>query len=353
VKVDDEVLSLMDQINATLTRATESGELAAVLTSGDLPAARRLSSLLDRVDPDDVDISVVANALHLLGSLRWYRCQLVPDGAEDRAAALALLRVPYSLALDDIPAPLRPELAGAALPLAMATLQRAIRMRTRDQFDGAITFGQRVADDLAGDHADRAAFVACLGTVFQLRFLDGRSREDLDRSIDFLGEAVAGAVDPATREDTRLFLVQSLQTRLTETAEPADLERMIDLCAAGVSAATDDEARVGWLTFWGDALLQRYERDGADADRDQAIEAKRSALAIGPTVDLSQTALRYGLAWALSRGYQPGKSGADLTEALDLAETAVREAAPDDAFREPAQRLLDTVREVHRRFGGR
>jgi tetratricopeptide (TPR) repeat protein len=352
VTFDDEVRSLIDQINAKLEQATGSGELEAVLAAGDLPEARRLESVLEEADPDNVDLGPIAAARHVLGSLRWYRSQLVPDGAEDRAAALSFFRLPYSQGLADIPAPLRPELASRVVALAMASLAHAIAHQKRDQADGAIEFGQRVAGDLAADHPDRARLLAYVGTVLHLRFSDTGSRDDLDRAIAFLGDAF-DAGDPTTREDTRLFLVQSLQARLTATADPADLERMIDLCATGVPAATDDEARVGWLTFWGDALLQRYERDGADADRDQAIEAKRSALAIGPTTDLSPAALRYGLAWALSRGYDPDKSSADLVEAIDLAETAARVAGPDDPFGPAAQRLLEPMREVHRRFGDR
>ncbi|GAA2411128.1 hypothetical protein GCM10010191_20240 [Actinomadura vinacea] len=337
----DEMWELIHLINAKLERAKASGDLAAALTSADFEETRRLASLQERADADDIDM--VANARHLLGTLRWYRHQLASGGTDDdHVAAVSYFTLPFIMGLDDIPEALLPDLADHAMPTATSWQRSAAETRAGDQIDHAFELWQRIADHLRPDHPGRTAVTANLGSLLMLRFEDNGSPQDLDRSIEMLEAAAADTTSPRQREDILSTLVNALRTRLKANADPADLDRMIDHLAAGASVAAD-ETRTQWLYGRADSLLIRFDRDGDNADLDQAIDALRTALAADRTDGHPPTALRYDLAYALARRFNHSRSRTDLAEAIDIASAAATTAAPDDVFKAPAQSLLDDL----------
>lgn len=338
--IEEEVWTLMQRINERLEEATASGELHAVLTSGELAEARELASILDRADPEELAISMAAVALHLLGTLRWYRHQLVPEGEQDgnRRDAVNYFVVPYVLGLDDIPEPLLPELAGRAIPSALAIHESAVQTCERDQIDSTIRLWRRLDEHLTAGHPSHAGINANLGCLLLCKFESDRSIDDVNQAVGVLEAALAGAVDGALRGDIRLTLVKALRSR---RADPADLDRIIELCADGVAAATAaSELSASWLARLADNLMERYEHTRATTDLDRAIDAARSSLAIAPT---SSTDLRYDLAWALAHRFELTGSAADRAEAIRTARTVVDTARPDDTFWEPARKVLEAM----------
>ena len=333
----EEVRTLIHRINARLGEAAAADELHAMLTSGDMAEVSRLATLLDRAGPEQIDISLAANALHLLGTLRWYRHQLVAEGKQDgnRRDAVDYFVVPYVLGLDDIPEPLLPDLANRALPNATAIHQSAVRTGARDQVDQAVLLWRRLAGHLAAGHPGHAGINANVGSLLLLRFEGDGSADDLNQAVEALETALAGAVDVAQREGVRPTLVRALRRRST------DLDRVIDLCADGAAATTaPDETYARWLSGLADSLMERYERTRATADLDRAIDAARSSLAVDPT---PSTSLRYTLAWALAHRFGRTGSAVDQTEAIDTARTVMDTTTPDDPYREPTRKVLEAM----------
>ncbi|WP_149826075.1 tetratricopeptide repeat protein [Streptomyces tailanensis] len=97
----------------------------------------------------------------------------------------------------------------------------------------------------------------------------------------------------------------------------------------------------------GDSLLNRFERVGADSDLDRAIDVKRRALGADRARLLDHTAMKYDLAYALSRRFNRTRSATDLAEAINLARSAVEAAEPDHVFRAPTQNLLEAMLRVN------
>ncbi|WP_149826074.1 hypothetical protein [Streptomyces tailanensis] len=232
----DDVWELIHLINTKMESAAASGDLRTVLTSGDLPEVLQLDAILAEGSAD-IDVSMTAVAQHLLGTLRWYRSQLVPEGEGhgDYDAALALFELPFVLGLDDIPEPMLPALAERAVPAAASFQQGASGTKSPAEVESAIMLSQQIVTHLVPDHPFRPAMTANLGHMLMLRFEDSGSAEDLDQSIELLEAALASAVDQ--REAILSTLVQALRRRLAATADPADLDRVIECCEAGRGSA--------------------------------------------------------------------------------------------------------------------
>ncbi|MEU8777288.1 hypothetical protein [Streptomyces sp. NPDC048606] len=338
----DDVWELIHLINRKMETAAASGDLHTVLTSDDLPEVRRLDAILVEGDPD-VDISMTAVAQHLLGRLRWHRSLLAPadQGRADHDAALAWFELPFILGLDDIPPPVLPALAERVVPVAASFQQGASATKSPAEIESALALSRRIVTHLGPDHPHRPAMTANLGLMLLLRFENGGSPEDLDQAVEVLEAALTHAVDQ--REAVLSTLVQALRHRLAATADPADLDRVIACCEAGIAVASaDDEAAVKWLSGLGDSLLNRFERTGAGADLDRAIDLMRTVDA-GRTRLLDPVAVKYDLAYALSRRFDRTRSTADLAEAIDVAGAAIEAADGDHAFRAPTQSLLDAM----------
>ncbi|MFG2293323.1 hypothetical protein [Streptomyces sp. NPDC048603] len=343
----NDVWELIHLINRKMESAAASGDLRAILTSGDLPEVLQLEAILAEGGAD-IDVSMAAVAQHLLGRLRWHRSRLVPEGEGhgDHDAALALFELPFLLALDGIPEPMLPTLAERAVPTAASFQQSAIDTKAPDRIESAITLSRQIMVHLAPDHPFRPGMAANLGHLLMLRFENGRSAEDLDQSVELLEAALASAVDQ--REAVLSTLAKALRLRLAATAESADLDRVIECCEAGAAMApVDDADAVKWLSGLGDSLLNRFERTGADSDLDRAIEVIRRALAAEGARLLDRTAMGYDLAYALSRRFNRTRSATDLNEAIGLARSVVEAAESGHLFRAPTQNLLEAMLKVN------
>jgi hypothetical protein len=149
-------------------------------------------------------------------------------------------------------------------------------------------------------------------------------------------------------------------TRFKVTGSAADLDKAISLCRRvldsasggvrdGGATAMDQFALASILALLSDALCRRFERAGAAADLDAAVEAGQAAVAAAPPGHPDLPASLSNLALALESRSDRAGSAADLDAAVEFARTAVSFTAEDDPLRARALSNLSSVLRVRSR----
>ncbi|MGB9227960.1 hypothetical protein, partial [Mycobacterium sp.] len=123
-----------------------------------------------------------------------------------------------------------------------------------------------------------------------------------------------------------------LQTRFERTGALADLDAAIEAGRAAVAAApAGHRDRVASLVNLSNSLQLRFERAGTLADLDEAIEARRTAAAAAPVNDPNRAAIFANLASGLRTRF--GRTGvlADLDAAIAAWQAAISADHPERA----------------------
>ncbi|MBP2325512.1 hypothetical protein JOF56_005897 [Kibdelosporangium banguiense] len=236
--------------------------------------------------------------------------------------------------------------------MALGNLAAALRVRfeasgSAEDLDSALAFAHAAVEAAALDDADRARYLDNLGAVLISRYELLGDPGDLDHAIVTTRAAVGAARTkrPLTQLKTALLI------RFERTGALADLDEAI---AIGWEAVATTSANHSHLSTLAHALLRRHARTGAEADLDQALTLAREAHAAAPLTDRPHVSnvvghvllTRYArkgsaadldaaisafrgaaspfLVSALHERFRLRGNQADLAEAIELGEEAVR-----------------------------
>ncbi|MEV1178054.1 hypothetical protein, partial [Nonomuraea sp. NPDC049784] len=222
-----------------------------------------------------------------------------------------------------------------------------------EELDAAIAAADRVLDSPGQDDDRFGSLRVILSGALFARFSQRGDRQDLDRSLALLTDAIA---DAPTGGPLRGHLLTQLAlhraAKYDVTGDPADLRAAsADAAeAAGIfTAATNaveatDRGIVDHAL--GQTALRRYRRDGDPSDLEAAIAAFQSALGTLPARHLLRGACAAELSDALLERATRGGS-ADNATAIGVAERAARTAPAGD---QRARALLSVARARSQRF---
>ncbi|MEV5410337.1 CHAT domain-containing protein [Thermopolyspora sp. NPDC052614] len=291
-----------------------------------LVEASRLTELLDA---DDGDL----NAYLVLGLLRWYRYNALPEGpdAAELDAALDMLTPCFISGVPDLPEPLLPELAVRAAPTAVEVLGQALDSPDLEFITFTADLWRRIVDAASPGHPDHAVMLGNLGIALQIRFERTGEPPDVDEAVR-LGRAALAAT-PAGHPDQAMHLSNlgiALRMRHERTGEPSDADEAVTLARQAMAAApADDPERPGLLVNLSLALRSLFELTGVLPQVDEAIEAARAAVAATPADALERAGRLSNLCVALRIRFERTGVQADADESVEAGREAVR-ALPGD-----------------------
>ncbi|MFJ5776953.1 CHAT domain-containing protein [Streptomyces sp. NPDC093094] len=381
----------LDAVRARLRQVHDAQDLSAVTGRAALDEAGRLAAA-----GGDHDLE----AGFALGWFHWYRSRALADEEARVAlrAAVSALTPCFAAGVDELPEPLLPLLADAAVPLAVRLLGGAEHAADPVALSLAVGVWQRIADCTEHGRPDRAAHLFNLGLALVRRSELTGSPADLDTAVAVQREAVA-ALTPryphgpqilsglahallrrgrATGSEADLAaaadhfgqaaaalpagdpgrglllsdLANALQARFERTGSPADLDAAVEHFREAVAVtAQDHPERARVLANAGAALVRRFERTGAPRDADSGVELLRQALAADPVGESARVVLvNLGTA-LLSRARRTG-SAADLDAAVGRLRQGVAASPPSHPDRAPTlTNLGNALLARHRRSG--
>ncbi|MGW0990851.1 CHAT domain-containing protein [Streptomyces sp. NPDC002486] len=355
-------------VAARVRRFETESDLSAVLEPEALADARRLAEALR----DDE----VGDPRTMLGSLYWYRSwALQREGRpndEEIEAAVQVLVPCFVAGGTPLPELLLPLIAHAAVPVALAMLQKMreeagpdlcaavpglwgriveatppmvgasrafslaklseallLRFKTegrKPDLEAAITVAREAVQRVSSEHPNRAGYLHALGEAMQARHEDTDGRNPLGEAVTVFRQAVRTAhPDDPGRPMYRAHLADCLLEQFRRSATTENLNEAIEAHALAVHPAhldNGDPARARLLGNLGMLLRERFERTGEPGYLHEAVAVSRSALEAAPEDALFQAAVLTNLGASLRNQF--GITGRQ--ELLDEAVPLLREA---------------------------
>ncbi|TJZ57077.1 CHAT domain-containing protein [Streptomyces piniterrae] len=365
-------------VRLRLRRIDEAGDIGAALEPEALAEARWLEQLLGEERELGAEVATVLAARVAVGRLYWLRSRSLPAEG-DRERAVRVLGPCFLAGADGVPAPLLPDLAGAAVPEAERELREALDAGDPEALRRAADLWRRILAALPADHPCRVRHLSGPGIALLGRYHRTAEPSDLDAAIDALREAVAetpvghpergahlgslrnalmvrfgrladiadleGAIAAGSeaaetapdglpeRPVALCHVAVALQTRAQHTGEAADLDRAIELLQCAVDGfPAHDPSRLSALANLGNALRARYQQTGGDAglgDLDTAVTTGKEVLAATPVHHPQRAARLSNLGLALLLRFDATANAADLYTSIDLLRSALA-IMPDD-----------------------
>jgi CHAT domain-containing protein len=206
-----------------------------------------------------------------------------------------------------------------------------------------------------GDDDATCRSLIVLGLAHRLRFhTSARDEADLDRSIEFLEEAVRSSkarahVSPALAARCAGELWHSLRDRSLATGRTEDLERAVERLEQGlrlIPPGTEDGARVA--ADLARALQLRHERSGADEDAASAAAAylRAADAGLGCSHIIALSVAGDWFRWAFGRG-----DWAAAAQAYEYVSTAERDLVDRQLLREEKASWLRETQGLASRAG--
>ncbi|MET9579647.1 CHAT domain-containing protein [Streptomyces massasporeus] len=334
------------------------------LQRGDGTVAVQAAHLLRqelRSRPDDPERGIT---LSLLGTALLIGSSTATPGA-DLDDTIEVLREAVQVLADD------PDRAPVVAQLGWALRSRYLDRRSasdRDQAIEALREGMRLAPD---DRAQLVLLLTELGHLLLERFAATHRPVDEEEALGVLREAaaqatadpggdIAGLTIPANLRPSPggapAVLGRALYDRFLRTGDPADLDEAVGALRTAVrlSAAheqgsaplpgsttppVEQSLRLHALVNLGSALINRYERDAAPGDADEAIDLLEEAARTWPSEDAGR-ALPYALLGGiLTRTLGHRDAPMDLSRGIEALRKAVEVTPHTDSQR--ASRLAD------------
>jgi tetratricopeptide (TPR) repeat protein len=228
-----------------------------------------------------------------------------------------------------------------------ALLRRFERTGTLRDLDDAVDASQRAVDAATGQQ--RARCLGNLANALEARFARTGQPADVDRAEDASRAAIAAAARGDAHRGSYLnSLVNALRLRSQDRLRPeqgagsADLDEAVTV---GRSAVTEtpmgSPGRDALVASLSAALLLRSRRNGrsaelAEADLDEAVHICRRALDDVPAEHPSRAAYSNVLLAALHARFQRNADPADRRDAIDAARQAVAVTAAPASTRAQA-----------------
>jgi tetratricopeptide (TPR) repeat protein len=326
----------LSRVTARLERIHRTGDAALALEPKALADARKLRKAIG-------DDATDTRALHALAWLHWYRLTELPqgeDGEDLEVACLAFLRA-YAGGVDDIPAPLLPQVAEATCDHARELLEEALQSSEDEPVRAAAELWRRIARDAGAGHPDRPTHLFYRGLALRLRFERGADAGHLDQSVSTLAEA--RDVTAAEHPDRPWVLLQwavSLQARFRVSGGRDDRDRSIDAlreCASRM--AGDSPQRPLVHTLLGVVLQSRHTDEGGAADLEEAVTALEEAVRTTPGGDADLPERQHSLGEVLMTRHEQRGAAADAERAVETLHDALQTALDDHPAR--AEMLYD------------
>ncbi|MFB7497219.1 CHAT domain-containing protein [Streptomyces sp. NPDC056161] len=364
VRRDECLASLSD----VLRRISDSGDPSLALLPAVDALVAELTGLVDESEQWDLD------ARYLLGWLKWYQFEALPQG-QGRAAAVAALDLltpgAITIGVREFPGPLLPALADRVVARSAALLQHAaagpdvsllcdvvdhwihlvnatpqghpdrpqrltilcgglhtrfVRTGNPQDLKDALTTGRR-AVQIASGHRDLGMCLSNLSAVLKARYELLHVPADLDEAVAVARQAVAAAEGHPGRGAALTNLGAMLQTRFGLTGAVDDLDEATAATRRALDTMPPDSPdRAAGLNNLCSALLSRFERTHEPGDLDEAVRVGRGSVEAGaghPDRGLYLTSLGE----ALQRRYRQSGAAADLDEAVARLEQAVAASA--------------------------
>ncbi|GAA1006966.1 CHAT domain-containing protein [Acrocarpospora pleiomorpha] len=354
---------LLTVLRRRLERARE-GETAELMAAEALADERRLAELVEERD---------LVGWTRLGQLSWFRYLAERRDSDLRAAVDYCARGYVNGVRDeDLPEPLLPLLANRAVATAEDLLQESTEVHDPDLLDDAVELWERIALHTPGDHENYAGRQDNFALSLLLRYRRTGSRDDLERAA-VLQRSVVASTPPGHQNLARYMnnFAETLADRAQEYGLAEDLNAALGFyreairltrpddpgmrvyasnLARALASQTDppDDAieeirgsvsgaegaeRADRLSDLAEALLGRAERTGAQADLDEAVEARRASVNLTALDDPERPNRLHLLAGTLQARFLRTNELVDLAMALRASELAVATCAPGHPYR--------------------
>jgi hypothetical protein len=249
-------------------------------------------------------------------SLRYLVTGIVDD--LDRAVALldgALAQLPDG----------EPERPRAMVDLAVARSERHVVLGDPADLDTAVRLIEDARALLPATAPDLPSADAQLAVMLYRRFESAGRLDDLDRAADLLTDALAQAPgDEAATPTWQANLAAVLIQRSRRTGSPDDLDRAIDIFVELIAEAATSTDRYAMLNNLGNALRDRAGRVPGRTDLDRAVVLLREAVTLCADGTTRLAATLANLAVALHDRFRLSSEPADLQEAAELTDRALR-----------------------------
>ncbi|MEU0431990.1 CHAT domain-containing protein [Streptomyces sp. NPDC006290] len=315
---------MLAEVRERVDRVSATGDGSAVMDPAASVLSRNLAAMCDVGSGTDPE------AEYTLGWLHFYRAQSLPpvQAATARELAVRLFAWCFIKGTRDtgeLPQPLLATLAGAVLPFAAGTLERARADMDPAGQQFAETLYRRILTCLPEADPERALCLSHLSIALLLRYGRTLATADADEAVEMARTAVrAAAPHPPLLAPSLNNLGLVLRARFEHTGVLADLDAAVDFLRDAVrTAAADATGRAGSLLQLSRALEVRYENTNALTDLDEAIETARTALLTAPDHPDRSSHLAT-LGGALAMRYQRTGVLADLDEAVETGRAALR-----------------------------
>jgi CHAT domain-containing protein/tetratricopeptide (TPR) repeat protein len=188
--------------------------------------------------------------------------------------------------------------------------------------------------------ADRSAYLNDLAGALWERYLRGGNLDDLNESIEILGDALTHcSPGHPLRAETLNNLAICLRDRHTEQhTSSSDLDQAIKTQEAALALRPEGHPdRSSSLTNLSLCLRDRFQEKGSADDLDGAVVCSRAALALRPKGHHFRPSCLSNLAIALQYRYELHDTLVDLQESIQLLRDALESYPPSHSERPVAQ----------------
>ncbi|MFL4908300.1 CHAT domain-containing protein [Streptomyces sp. MMS24-I2-30] len=306
----DECLASLSDV---LRRISDSGDPSLALRPAVDALAAELTGLVDESEQWDLD------ARYLLGWLKWYQFEALPQG-QGRAAAVAALDLltpgAITIGVREFPGPLLPALADRVVARSAALLQHAAAGPDVSLLSDVVDHWIHLVNATPHGHPDRPQRLTILCGGLHTRFARTGNPQDLKDALATGRRAVQIASGHRDLGMCLSNLSAVLKARYEHLHVPADLDEAVAVARQAVAAAEGHPGQGAALTNLGAMLHTRFGLTGAGEDLDEATAATRRALDTMPPDSPDRAAVLNNLCTALlsrfARTHEPG----DLDEAV-------------------------------------
>ncbi|HLY35926.1 MAG TPA: hypothetical protein VKU35_04355, partial [Candidatus Limnocylindria bacterium] len=254
------------------------------------------------------------------------------DGLPAYQRSVALFRTCLLVGGFPVPAAATKAAAVAALPVAEALFDRALRSGTAGPIAPLPAMWLRVLDTLPEDNKHRPTVLAFLSGSRVTRFLVCEGEPSLlDEAVSDL-RAAADATPVEDRGEILRRIGNLYRMSFEQTGRTGHLTAGIAAVQEAFALAATDLQRSSFQHSLRRLLLARHHATGSDADLDDALRTAREAVQLTPTDDFHYENRLAGVAEALrAQAAHTGDAG-PLDEAVQFAVTAAN-AYADGTFR--------------------